>query len=200
MNELISNKLKFGQPLTNEETKMFLDFMAYVVRRDTQITDIKDVDCAKCNETSRLVGSLAFSYNCDCDKLSFKETMDIELTHRVNIVSIDTIEGSKSFLVDLTYIQFFKNKYNLDNLKTMNMKECIITNDQINLSKNLIEHGYVEFTQKNFELYIDIFLEAYSKVMPIDKEIIYSKLNDYLEKNNLIFDVVTPDIEISKQM
>lgn len=200
MNDLITDKLKRGQPLTMVEAKTFLDFMAYVVRRDTGIVDIKNVDCAKCNETSRLVGSLAFSYNCDCDKLSFKETMDIELTHHVNIVSIDTIEGSKSFLVDLTYIQFFKDKYLLDNLKTMNMKECVITNEQINLGKSLIEQGYIEFTEDNFRVYIDTFLEAYSRVMPIDREIIYSKINDYLEKNNLIFDAFTNDIETSKQM
>ena len=200
MDELIELKLKSGNPITTSETKQFLDFMAYCVRRDTGIVDIKDVDCAKCNETSRLVGSLAFSYNCDCDRFSFKEIMDVELTHYINIVSINTIEGQKSFLVDLTYIQFFKEQYRLDNMKTINMKQCVITNNQINLSKKLIEQGYIEFTKENFEIYIDTFLEAYGKVMPIDKQMIYSKINNYFENNDLVFDDITNENETVKQM
>lgn len=200
MNELISNKLKMGQPLTTEETKIFLDHLVFVVRRDTKITDIKDIDCAKCNETSRLVGAFTIFNNCDCDILSFKQIMDIELTHHSNIVSINTVEGIKNFLVDLTYIQFFKDSYILDNLKTMNFKKYIITNEQITLSKNLIEQGYVEFTEDNFKLYIEAFLDAYSEVMNIDKTEAYQKLYDYLNNQKLKFNSLNDNYETSKSI
>lgn len=187
MDDLIVERLKNGQPLTMEETKIFLDHVVAKVREDNGITDLNDVDCTKCDATSASIGVNMFLNNCDCELLPFKQVMDIELTHYTTIASVYTVEGLKNFLFDLTYIQFFKENYRLDNRKPMNLRKSIIADEQVKLSHSFINDGYVEFTEENFRLYIDGFLDAYSKVMPIDKEMAYQKLNDYIKSKGFTF-------------
>lgn len=185
MIEDIKNKLQSGKALTMNEVETFLNFEAVSIRRKVGITDPYDTNCAKCAETRFLTGVSMFNNNCDCELLPIKKLLNIELTHYATAVEIPTIEGMKWYLMDLTYSQFFQDKYLLDDGTYMPLKKDFVTDIESRFADDLRKKGYVELTRENIKLYIDSFLNAYSKVRHINRNEIYQSVNQYLSDKGI---------------
>lgn len=134
-----------------------------------------DVPCV-CNE-------------CDWENMRFADLNDFgydqillssfginEPFHKASIIGYNTNTGPKWFIVDQTYGQFFKNKKFI-NYMAYNHAE---------FSNTLLEQGYIECNLENMISYIDGFASSNAFIKPLNTDLVYQRVYDFLLKNNVI--------------
>lgn len=134
-----------------------------------------DVPCV-CNE-------------CDLENMRFADMNDFgyvhiklssfginEPFHRSSLIGFNTNMGPKWFLVDPTYGQFFKNKKFI-NYMSYNHAE---------FSATLLEQGYIECNLESMISYIDGFANSNAFIKPLNNQLVYQRVYDFLLDNNII--------------
>ena len=188
MNEII-DKFICKIPLTDEEVHQLLGMICNRIREQVGIYDPMDSNCKMCNETSLLFGQLMIlRFDHDVERMNIKKLLEIPLTHYANIISINVNGDYKTFLVDMTYSQFFGETITLDdNGKVMDKK--VSTKKSFGKIKdkefvsNLRKYGYVELTGDILIQYIDSLLELCNKKSKIrayeniEKLLLENKIN-----------------------
>ena len=162
----IENKLEDNIPLSQDETKYFLDYIVFITR--TKFTN--DLDNYsfewKCDIAISIIGnylnSLNVNYNvCDTQKVI---TNNIK-GHTFMIVNLNTENGTLSYLIDPTYRQVFtkdtcnESNYTLINgiyVTTPNPGYFIKEKDKEETKKLLI-NGYAILTNNIARIYGDSF-------------------------------------------
>lgn len=66
-------------------------------------------------------------------------------------------KGDKSYIVDLTYFEFFTDYYTFDGGDEMPNFKNFYTNQELNILNEIITTGLIEYTPYNMELYLKGF-------------------------------------------
>jgi hypothetical protein len=144
---------------TDEEVNIFLSTICNKIREQNQLIDPMDPECMLCFETSTMFGGITLmNYGCDVDGINIKNLLQIPLTHYANIISFNVNGIKKTYLVDMTYSQFFGKTITLDD------NTRVSTNKVFGPMKNepfvvqLRQKGFVELDEYVLKQYIDAFL------------------------------------------
>lgn len=172
-NELIE-KLKQEDLLTIEEINVILNELVKNVRDRLEKVPIGDLK--KCNESDFFVGNFCREMNLIYFPLTTQPLDNDDLFHKFGLVIFKGKEKYILYLVDLTFNQFKNVK--MDN----------------NLLYNLLNNGYLEFTEYNFKNYIDVFTLSNDK-NNID---LYSVVCEDLKNFNIRFNL-DEDYEFTNQ-
>lgn len=144
MNEIfdkVVNKIS----LTDEEVYKFLKFNCDFIRNNTDIIDPMDYDCKRCDETSLKFISAMVRFDSYADRINIKEYLEIPLTHYFNVISLNVNNEIKTYLVDMTFSQFFADTITLDNQEVVST-EAFKNIEQDIWVQNLRKNGFVELT------------------------------------------------------
>lgn len=161
----IEKKILNNIALTDNEVNTFLDFICNLIRKDSQIYDPMDSECKVCDITSEKFGRItSMKFGCDVEKIDIKKLLQIPLTHYANIISFNVNGYKKTYLVDMTYSQFFGDTITLDGDKQNN--NVVVSTKKVfsNLENELFvqklrQNGFVELNKTILKQYIDAFLE-----------------------------------------
>lgn len=144
----------------------------------------------KCDYVTKLLclelDKYKIDYNiCETHKLISNDVIG----HMFLIVYIE----DKSYIVDLTYLQFFlKDKCNKDMYKEKDGITYIApdpgyyyveNNDKINIAKDILENGYIELDNNNLKSYLDSFFKT-RRGRRIDYDISASTYMNVIDKVN----------------
>ena len=173
MNELIE-KLKQDNLLTIEEINIILNELVKNVR--DKLEKVPMGDFKKCNEADFFIGNFCNRVNLIYFPLTTQLLDNDDLFHKFGLVIFKGEKKYITYLVDLTFNQF-------KNIKMDN-----------NLLYELLNNGYLEFTEYNFKNYINSFTLANNK-NNID---LFSIICKDFEKFNIKFNLVE-DYKINNQ-
>lgn len=174
----IERKILNNISLTETEVIEFLTYVCELIRNDCGIIDPMDTACKFCCETTKKFGRLMLMrFGCDVDILDIKKLLQIPLTHYANIISFNIDGNIKTYLVDMTYSQFFGDTITLDNNKIIFIKEIFGECEEqfLELRKN----GFIELDKSILKKYIDNFLNICN---------IKDKKSTYINIQKLLFD------------
>lgn len=160
----IERKILNNEPLSQEEAYSFLKFVCDSIRKDVGIVDPMDTNCMFCNETSLTFGRLMLlRFGLDVEIIDIKNLLKIPLTHFANIVYLN-IEGKiRSYLVDMTFSQFFGDSIRLDDIDGQ-YGELVSTENSFKLVENdffvnnLRTNGFIEINNDSLSKYFSYFL------------------------------------------
>jgi len=172
-NELIE-KLKQNNLLTIEEINIILNELVKNVRDRLEKVPIGNLK--KCNESDFFVGSFCNRMNLIYFPITTQSLCNDDLFHKFGLIIFRGEKKYISYLVDLTFNQFKNVK--MDN----------------NILYNILNNGYLEFTQYNFKNYIDYFTLSNNK-NNID---LYSVICEELKKFDIRFNL-DEDYEFTNQ-
>lgn len=182
MNNIIE-KITNQEALTDEEVNIFLSTICNKIREQNQLIDPMNPECKLCFETSTMFGGITLmNYGCDVDGINIKNLLQIPLTHYANIISFNVNGIKKTYLVDMTYSQFFGKTITLDD------NTRVSTNKVFGPMKNepfvvqLRQKGFVELNEYILKQYIDAFLMI-SKCRNFKEA--YLSVNNLLTKNKI---------------
>lgn len=175
--------------LTEDEVNKFLFFICESVRDNYQIYAPMDTDFKMCYETSQMFGRITLlRFGCDVEMLDIKKLLQISLTHYANIISFHVGDSRKTYLVDMTYSQFFVDTITLDGEKENS--EVVPTKrifgkmeDELFIQK-LRKNGYVELDVNILKKYVDNFLDLCNVE---NREEAYANVNRLLIDNKMKF-------------
>lgn len=183
----IEEKIINDIPITINEANTYLKFICEIIRKDSNIHDCMDSDCKVCYETSTKFGILMLmKLDCDTEKINIKDLLKIPLTHHSNIVSFNVEGNRKTYLVDMTYSQFFGDIITLDNNIKVNSKIILKELEQELFVENLRKNGFIELEELTFKKYIDVFLNLCNIE---NKKDYYTNVNKFLTFNKIDFTI-----------
>lgn len=157
MNEIfdkVVNKIS----LTDEEVYKFLKFNCDFIRNNTDIIDPMDYDCKWCDETSLKFISAMVRFDSYADRINIKEYLEIPLTHYFNVISLNVNNEIKTYLVDMTFSQFFADTITLDNQEVVST-EVFKNLEQELWVENLRKNGFIEANNNFLEIYKNLFID-----------------------------------------
>lgn len=183
MNNKIMMKVKNGTPLTDNEVDSFLTFICNYIREQNDIIDPMDPECKVCRETFNAFGIIVYiNYGCDVESFVIHDLLQIPLTHYANIVSFNVNGVRKTYLVDMTYSQFFGKTITLDDNTRVSTKKVFGAIENEPFVVQLRQKGFVELDSNILKKYIDAFLMI-SKSRNFKEA--YASVNELLTKNNI---------------
>jgi len=146
--------------LIGDNVEAKLNYICSVIRKMEKINDPMDPECKVCYETSMEFGRIMYgALDYDVEILNIKDLLQIPLTHYANIISFDINGHKKTYLVDMTYSQFFGSSILLDNNERVSTEKVFGSiKDELFVQK-LRQNGFVELTGDVLEQYIDAFLD-----------------------------------------
>ncbi len=179
----IERKILNNMVLNNNEVYEFLSYVCNLIRKDSNIVDPFDSNCMVCDETSEKFGRLMLMrFGCDVEKLDISKLLQIPLTHYANIISFNVNGNKKTYLVDMTYSQFFGKKITLDDGSVVSAEKTFgkIKNEQfVNM---LRKDGFIELNGLILKKYIDSFIDI---CIVKSKSTAYKNLNKLFEEKNI---------------
>ena len=89
-------------------------------------------------------------------EIDLKKEKVENITHYSSIFKKD----NKSYIVDLTYFEFFTDYYTFDGGDEMPNFKNFYTNEELNILNEVITTGLIEYTPYNMELYLKGFKMA----------------------------------------
>lgn len=89
-------------------------------------------------------------------EIDLKKEKVENITHYSSIFKKD----NKSYIVDLTYFEFFTDYYTFDGGDEMPNFKNFYTNEELNILNEIITTGLIEYTPYNMELYLKGFKMA----------------------------------------
>lgn len=188
MNYEIERKILNNMSLTDDEVDKFLSFVCEQIRQKNQIYNPMNSDCKACYETSLDFGRvMLMRFGCDVEILDIKKILLIPLTHYANIISFNVNGWKKTYLVDMTYSQFFGDTITLDEDKSHG--EIVVPTQRIFgkikdelFVQQLRSNGFIELNEKLLKQYIDAFLDLCDVK---SKEQAYGNMNKLLTNNEI---------------
>ena len=188
MNYEIERKILNNMSLTDDEVDKFLSFICNQIRDKNQIYNPMDNNCKVCYETSEDFGRLMLMrFGCDVEILDIKKILQIPLTHYANIISFNVNGYKKTYLVDMTYSQFFGDTITLDGDKKHGQIVVPTQNTFGKIKKELFvqqlrKNGFIELNESILRQYIDAFLDLCDIK---NKHQAYENINKLLTKNKI---------------
>lgn len=188
MNYEIERKILNNMSLTEDEVDKFLSFVCEQIRQKNRIYNPMDNNCKVCYETSLGFGRvMLIRFGCDVEILDIKKILLIPLTHYANIISFNVNGCKKTYLVDMTYSQFFGDTITLDENKEHGEK---VVSTQRTFGKikdelfvqQLRSNGFIELNESVLKQYIDAFLDLCNVK---NKEQAYENMNKLLTNNKI---------------
>lgn len=181
-NEILE-KLKKEQVLSNQEVKCVLDYIVEKSQKNSGINenrqqlyfkkkeDIEISDYTVCEECCDEISKLCESFKIKHIKAHTERLLIPDLKHYFEIIKFNS-EENLIFIVDLTYIQFLKDKYPvyMDG-KTVD----VVSPGKFFSRKNkneLMWNGYITCTEQNFKDYISSFIKSNKTVRKIEENLI----------------------------
>ena len=188
MNYEIERKILNNLSLTEDEVNIFLNFVCTSIRKEVGIEDPMDTNCKECFNTSIMFGRLTLSrFGCDVEILNIKKELEIPLTHYANIISFNVNGNKKTYLIDMTYSQFFNDTFILDDIdgtpgKVVYTDETFGKIKEEDFTKKLRYNGFIELNEIILKKYIDLFLNMCNQN---NKNKAYSNIQKLLSKNQI---------------
>lgn len=198
MTDEIKLKVTSGDSLSEKEAEIYLDFIANEVRNGQGIVDPEDSDCTKCFECSRDTG-LTVSPKYKVQLINIKEQLNLPITHYSTAVVLNVNNKPKSYLVDLTYAQFFKEEFVLDNLEIGHINRKNESLEKKYFEGQLIVKGYVELNEENIRFYLDNFFELCKIEHNIVRNSRYDDFVRYLKKKEVQLNKVNKSLELKER-
>lgn len=186
MSRDIELKIMNGESITEEESLTYLNWISKGVRKKQNIVDPYDTDCLKCVECSREVNVVMMGSDITFTPVNIRNQLNIPLTHYSTAITLNVNNEFKSYLIDLTYSQFFVDQFVLDNSEIGSIKQDSERTDKKIFEDELRNKGFVELTDENLKFYVNNFLE----LGKIDNRLIKNtRLNEFkifLEKSGIL--------------
>lgn len=180
----VSNKLQNNDALEYGEMRNILNTIIKEARELNNIEDPYDTDCMKCEEMNLTLQKLSHQIGITYFPVTAKELNIPDLTHYFGIFVLPGENGIRCFLADGTYSQFFKDMYTFDSLEQYApVGNYMKTTEQNDFAKQLRYFGYVDFTEENFKMYLNGFLDAYCNGTKetIDRESFFQNVENFLD-------------------
>lgn len=166
----IEKKISEGRSITQNEAENFLRVIAYLTRQKVS-PDFLDFENT-CDLAQSILGHYLETINCKVVHCSTQSTIAPKVMgHNFSIISLNVEGEEKDYLVDPTYIQFFrKEKCNASNyvistkvpnlvLLTPHPGYFIKEEDQ-DAADYLLRYGYIELTPEYAKMYGDSFFNT----------------------------------------
>ena len=186
MSRDIELKIMNGESLTEEEAKTYLNWISKEIRKKQNIVDPYDTDCSKCFECNREVNVVMMGSDVTFAPVNIRNQLNIPLTHYSTAVTLNVDNELKSYLIDLTYSQFFKEEFVLDNLETGSINRDNKSREQKDFQNELRNKGYVLLTEESFRFYINNFFELCNIKDRLIKNARLNEFRVYLNKNGIV--------------
>ena len=167
---IIEQKINSKESITNEEVTTLLDTINYIVRY--KINPNLDNYDYKCDLAQSILYHYLKKLNCNPHTCMTQNVITNNIIgHSFITIQIIVDNKIKTYLIDPTYIQFFKkDKCTKDNyfISQQYNNYILLTPDPgyfINKSMNneinfLLNHGYIELTEQTARIYGDSFLNT----------------------------------------
>lgn len=176
-NEVIK-KIARKDYLTKDEIRIVLNYLITTTRTNL---NIDKYDSVKCVESSIFLDRLCEIIDIPYIKFSNNELGMRELEHHYGILGLNTEIDQVCFLLDATYMQFDKKTYTMSNKLIVSPGEFI---DE-NLKQQLINNGFFTLTPENIYEYLNSFVQSYSSLYKIDKDLVFNKFYELLKEFNI---------------
>ena len=177
--ELISKDIK-----SIEDIKQILDFIVNIAREQL---DIKDSNTRLCQESSIFLMNMCERLNIPYIPFNMGEIGMKDLEHHYGFTGFQTEFGQICFLLDLTYIQFTGEEYQINGNNILSPGN-FISDENKNI---LVQKGYLTLTEENLNDYIRSFIETYKLVNKTNEDFIYDKL--YTLLSNFHINIIDKD-------
>ena len=163
----VENKIVSRESLTQKEVNDFLDTINYIVR--SKINPNLDNYDNKCDLAISMLYHYLKKLNCNVFSLTTQASITNSIIGHSFLTFQILVEGKiKNYLIDPTYIQFFKKDkctHNNYYVSPMYQDIVLITPDPGFFIKNemkdscnfLLNHGYIELTEEMARMYGDSF-------------------------------------------
>ncbi len=163
----IENRISKGEAITENEAEEFLRTIIFLTRE--KINPSLDNYDFKCDLAQSILGDYLERINCPTKHCStLKAVLPTVVGHNFSVATLNVEGEEKSYLLDATYIQFFKqdqcrkDKYLLN---PANQQQIILTPDPGYFIKEedqdaadfLLRYGYIELTPEYAKMYGDSF-------------------------------------------
>lgn len=186
MSRDIELKIMNGGSLTEKEVETYLNWISKEVRKKQNIVDPYDTDCSKCFECSRKVNIVMMGSDVTFVPINIRNNLNIPLTHYSTAITLKVNDQLKSYLIDLTYSQFFTDKFVLDNSEISTIKQDSDKTDKKIFEDELRNKGFVKLTDQNLRFYVNNFLELGKIESRLIKNTRLNEFKSFLEKNGII--------------
>lgn len=186
MSRDIELKIMNGESLIEEEALTYLNWISKEIRKKQNIVDPYDTDCSKCVECSRDVNVVVMGSDITFAPINIRNQLNIPLTHYSTAITLRVNEQLKSYLIDLTYSQFFVDQFVLDNSEIGSIKQDSEITDKKVFEEELRSKGFVELTDENLKFYVNNFLELGNVENKIIKNTRLNELKNFLNKRGII--------------
>lgn len=163
----VENKIKNKESLTFEEVNNFLDVINYIVR--VKINPNLDNYDNKCDLAVSILYNYLKKLNCEVFSSSTQKSITNSIVGHSFLTLQLLVDGKiQNYLLDPTYIQFFKkDKCTLNNYYVSSMYNNIvlltpdpgffIKDEMKESAKFLLNHGYINLTEETASMYGDSF-------------------------------------------
>ena len=189
----ILNKLENKQSLKFEEIKYVLEYIIEAVKKEVGINEsnqelsfkkkdnIEISDYTKCFESCKEIGKLCHSFNIGFEMIDTNVLQIPDLKHYFAIIKFE--ENNLSFIMDITYIQFLKNRYPvyIDGKRTEVVAPGIFFSTKN--KSDLMLDGYITCTEKNFRDYLSSFIKSNKTKRQLNEDYILNYAISQLSEN-----------------
>lgn len=172
----IENRISKGETITENEAEDFLKILVYLTRK--KIDPNLDNFDYKCDLAQSIMGHYLETINCPVKHCSTLNAISYKaLGHNFSIVTLNVEGEATPYLIDATYIQFFRRK-NCSKDKVIihknHMDQVLITPDPGYFIKEedqeaagfLLRYGYIKLTPEYAKMYGDSFYNTKRGIDP----------------------------------
>ena len=170
----IKHKIEIGTPLEDKEIQDLLQYLCHHIRQEIADYRSKDRSDYLFSSQCDLAQSMIYYYLSDdlsipCKPLNTNEVLGHVCGHSFIIATFQTSEGSKKYLIDPTYVQFFssegcsESKFTIINgivCTTPDPGYFVVRNDGDDTISFLLRNGYIELTPEVAEVYGNSFFQT----------------------------------------
>ena len=169
----IEESLKNNNQLNNNDIESLLDYLSYIVR--LKIADYENANMLdyaysfKCDLAQSMICYYLESLGVKVNPVNTNEVINGVVGHSLVLATFNTLEGSKAYLIDPTYIQFFtEEKCNDNNFVIIKDIVCITPDPGYFVKRDsregiilsLLNNGYISFDEDVAKVYGDSFYQT----------------------------------------
>lgn len=172
----IEGKISLGASITQNEADIFLRLLVYLTRQ--KINQKMDNFDNKCDLAQSILGHYLNKINCKTSHCTTLEAVSPKCQgHNFSVVELNVEGELKNYLLDATYIQFFR-KENCDRSKYFMSPKYpgyvlltpdpgyFIREEDQSAAEYLLNYGYIELTPEYARMYGDSFYNTRKGIDP----------------------------------
>lgn len=172
----IEKKISRGEAITENEADNFWRIIMYLTRKNID-PSLKNYD-NKCDLSQSIIGHYLKTINCPVKHCSTLKTISpTAIGHNFSVATINVEGEQKPYLLDATYIQFFKRKNCGSDKYIMHSNYpgrvlvtpdpgYFIKEDDQDAADFLLRYGYIELTPEYAKMYGDSFYNTKQGIDP----------------------------------